>query len=278
MFPARHVAVALIFAAWQAEAQQFAYPRSVAMDAKGNIYVADAEAQAVVKLDPQGGRPAVLARGEPKYRTPLYRLSGIAVAPNGELAVSDTGSSNVYRIAAGKAVPVAEADPAKSPFAQPQALAYEPSGDLIVPDLGAEAVFRVSGNRVARIASVPAPMGVCIDKAGNIIVISASHRRLTRIDRAGKTAAIAEGAPFQFPLAVAPHPDGGYVVADGYAKALFKVTPEGKISTLAHGDPLQHPTGIAAEPQGSFIVVDPHAKAIFRVGGDGKVSVLHSFK
>jgi hypothetical protein len=267
----------LISAAGVVDAQDLEYPRSVAVDQMGRIYIADAGARAVFRLD-GAAHPIALARADAKYPTPLYSLSGIAVTPGGDIAVSDSGSSNVYRLVSGKAIAVADPDPKKNPFSKPQALAFDASGDLIIPDLSEQAVFRVSGNTFARIAAVGAPTGVCVDKAGNIVVVSASQRRLTRIDRAGKTTSIADGAPFEFPLAVAAHPDGSYAVADGYAQAVFKVTVDGKVSVLAKGGAFRHPDGIAAEAGGSFVVADPAAKAIFRVGQDGKVSVIHSWK
>src|ERR1700730_9676792 len=270
--------VLLMCTAGAVRGQDLQYPRSIAVDGMGRIYVADAGARTVFRLDGGGTHPVALAHADAKNPTPLYSVSGIAVSPGGDIAVSDSGSSNVYRIVGGKPVPVADPDPKKNPFSKPQALAYDAAGDLIVPDLGEQAVFRVSGNRVTRIAAVGAPTGVSVDKGGNIVVVSASQRRLPRIDRAGNAASIAEGAPFEFPLAVAAHPDGGYVVADGYAQAVFKVTADGKISVLAKGGPLRHPDGIAAEPGGSFVVVDPSAKAVFRIGQDGKVSVIHSWK
>ena len=108
-----------------------------------------------------------------------------------------------------------------------------------------------------------------------IVVVSASNRRLMRIDTKGDVTTIFAGAPFEFPIAVAAHPDGSCIVADGYAKALFKVTPEGKISTILKGDPFQHPDGLAIEPNGSMVVADPHAKSLYRVSPNGTVSLLH---
>jgi sugar lactone lactonase YvrE len=267
------VVFSLTYTAGTALAEDLLYPRGVAVDGKGFIYVADAESRSVLKLDDKGGPPRVLARGEAKYRTPLYRLTGIAVSPNGDIAVSDTGSSNVYRIINDKPVPVANSDSSKSPFAQPQALAFDASGDLIVPDLGMSAVFRVSGDSVKKIASVHAPTGSMVDKAGNIIVVS-STGRLARIDTEGKVTTIAQGSPFEFPLAVAPHPDGGYVVADSYAGALFKVSPDGKVTVMARGEPMKSPNSVAAEPGGRFVVADPGAKAIFRVDSEGRLTVI----
>lgn len=271
------VALSLIHAAGVTSASDLVYPRSVAVDGKGFIYVADAGSRTVLKFDGKGGPPTVLARGEGTYRTPLYALTGIAVTPNGDVAVSDTGSSNVYRIVGGKPIPIANSDPNKSPFGLPQALAFDASGDLIVPDQGMNTVWRVSGDRGTKIASVETPTGATVDRSGNIIVVSITGR-LYRIEREGKVTIIAQGPPFQNPLAVALHHAGGYVVADNYARALFKVSPEGKVSVLANGEPFQNPNSVAAEPDGGFIVADPNARKIFRVSPEGTVTVVYSAK
>jgi DNA-binding beta-propeller fold protein YncE len=219
-----------------------------------------------------------VAQGECRPRTPLYSLAAVAAARSGAIAVSDTGTSNVYRITAGKAIPVAAPDPAKNPFGMPEGLAFDTAGNLIVADLGLNAVLRVSGDQVATLASVEAPSGVCIDKAGGIVVVSASRRRLVRVGPGGKVTTIAEGPPFELPLAVTAAGDGSYVVADGYAAAIFKVSPDGRVSVLAKGGPLKHPTGVAAEPSGAFVVVDPQAKAVFRVSPYGEISKIHASK
>jgi DNA-binding beta-propeller fold protein YncE len=260
-------------------AQDMQYPAGVAMDERGNILVLDKETHAVWRLDSKGGmRPTLLFRGEALPRKPLYSPSGIAVSRKGEIAIADSGTSSVYRMVEGKLVAVGDPDPTKTPFGQPQALAYDAAGDLIVPDLGYETVFRVKGNSVSKVATVLAPSGVCTDKNGNIIVISASRRILTKIDPSGKTTILFQGAPFEFPLAVAAHPDGSFVVVDGYARSIFRVLPEGKIATVAKGEPLRYPTGIAVDTSGDILVSDSQARTIFRIDAAGKINVVYGAK
>src|ERR1700682_4956245 len=80
-------------------AADFVYPRSVAVDGKGVIYVGDAEACTVFRLEASGGPPAVMVAGGCKeYRSPLYCVTGVAVTADGQLAVADTGASAVYRV------------------------------------------------------------------------------------------------------------------------------------------------------------------------------------
>src|ERR1700722_12951008 len=126
----RVISLVLLMSGAGADAQDLEYPRGVAVDGMGRIYVADAGGRAVFTLDRAAAHPVAVARADAKYPTPLYSLSGIAVTPAGEIAVSDSGSSNVYRIVGGKPMPIADADPKRNPFSRPQALAYDPAGDL----------------------------------------------------------------------------------------------------------------------------------------------------
>lgn len=260
-----------------AGAAELVHPSSIAVDEKGNIYIADPEACTILRLDAGQGALAIVAQGECHPRTPLYSLTAVAAAQSGAVAFSDTGTSNVYRITAGKAIPSAAPD-SKSLFGIPAGLAFDTAGNLIVADLGVNAVLRVSGDQVVTLVSVEAPSGVCVDKAGGIVVVSASKRRLVRVGPGGKVTTIAEGPPFEFPLAVTAAGDGSYVIADGYAAAIFKVSPDGRVSVLAKGGLLKYPSGVAAEPSGAFVVVDPQAKAVFRVSPHGEVSTVHTSK
>jgi DNA-binding beta-propeller fold protein YncE len=258
--------------------QELLYPSSIAVDQQGSIYVVDKEACAVFKIPAKGGELTVVARGERKPATPLYHLAGIAVSSAGEIAVSSPATSNIYWLRDGSAVAVGEADATKTALARPQGLAFDPAKSLIAADTGLEAVVRITEGRVTKIASVPAPTAVSIDKSGNIAVVSAGRRRLVSIDKQGKVAEIAAGAPLEFPLAVAIQANGTYLVADSYAKALFKIPPGGKPVVLVKGDPFQNPVGVATESDGNILVADSQAKSIFRVSPDGKVSTVYCAK
>jgi hypothetical protein len=260
-----------------AQTAELVYPRSIALDEKGRIYVADSGICAVLRVQSQGP-PIVVARGECLPQTPFYSLTGIAVSRSGIIAVSETGTSNVYRIADGKPVPITLTDPAKNPFGMPRALAFDTAGNLIVLDLGLNAILRVSDGKATTVALVEVPSGACVDKTGAIVVISASKKQLVRVAPGGKVTTIAQGPPFESPLAVTASADGTYVVADGYAGAIFRVTSDGNVSVLANGGPLKYPNGVAAEASGSFVVADPQAKAVFRVSPEGKVTTVYASK
>lgn len=262
----------------RADQDDFVYPSSIAVDQHGGIYVVDREASSVFKIAAKAEGLTVIARGQAKPLDPLYRLAGIAVSSNGEVAVSSPATSNIFWLRDGVAVPVGGPDSSKTPFGRPQGLAFDAMRNLIATDLGEEAVVNISNGQVRRIAAVRAPMGVCVDKNGNIVVVSAGRRRLVSIDKQGRVTEIAAGDPFRFPLSVAAYNDGTLVVADTYAKALFKVSRGAKPVVFVKGEPFQRPTGVALAPDGNALVVDPLARAVFRVSADGVVSTIYRAK
>ena len=70
-------------------------PRGVAMDPAGDVYIADATDNDVVKVTP-GGSATVIASG-------LSAPSGVAVDPStGDVYIADTGNDEVDRLAAAR--------------------------------------------------------------------------------------------------------------------------------------------------------------------------------
>ncbi len=71
-------------------------PFDLALSATGELYVLDAAAQQILRLDPLGDVPGVLP-----LETAFYHPRGLATTPDGDLLVADTGGARVVMLTTG---------------------------------------------------------------------------------------------------------------------------------------------------------------------------------
>ena len=129
-------------------------PEGVAVDAAGNVYIADTLDHAVRKVTPDGvittlagtGTPGYSGDGGPANRARLNRPRAVAVDAAGNVYVADTGNNQVRRI--------------------------DPLGTITTVDTG---------------GALSDPRGVAVDRAGNVYIAdTGNHRGAPRVaGRAG---------------------------------------------------------------------------------------------
>ena len=264
-----HLAVFGTFCALgPATAEDLQYPVDVTVDKNGQVFVADHEAHALLKMTDDGYE--VVAKGEGLPRTPLYGIRHIAPNGDGNFVASDPATMKLYRIdgTAGTITPVEDDDR----FVTPWGIAIEPSGDVLAVDRVTHRLRRVkSGGEVEDVSEIRAPRAILFDKEGSIIVLT--DKNLVRV-ASGSTTPITSSPPFEFPHDAVLHPDGSFYVTDGYAKAIWKVTADGSVTAFVQGDPLVSPQGLAVDAKGNLLVADAHAKAIFQITPKGELSRL----
>src|SRR4051795_13687704 len=137
------------------------------------VYIADYTSPgAILKLNPQTGKVTTVASGPP-----LSQPSGITVANNGKLLVSDDGANAIFRVdpASGKVHEVAS-----GPFVFPFDLEQSQAGSIYVTDADAGpgatgAVFRVNpknGNvsTVVQGGSLVNPWGLALGRQGKLFL------------------------------------------------------------------------------------------------------------
>jgi len=132
-------------------------PSALALDSKGNLYIADAGNNRVRLVDAHTGTITTTAGsqdiygyggdGGPAVRARLSLPSGVAVDKGGNLYVADTGNSRVRKVSrdgvittiAGSGAPGLEGDGGLASVAQlfaPRGLAIDLAGDLYIADTG----------------------------------------------------------------------------------------------------------------------------------------------
>jgi sugar lactone lactonase YvrE len=116
-------------------------PKGVAVDAAGNVYIADTGNNRVVKVAAVGGAQTVLggiaAVGVPAYPAMTFKApSAVALDPQGNLYVADTGNSRIVEISPfGKFAPAVLLQyPGAPTLTTPVGIAVDSSGNIYVAD------------------------------------------------------------------------------------------------------------------------------------------------
>lgn len=245
---------------------RFAYPRGLAIDARGNIFVADTSNDAVRQVTPAG---AV---------TTLARLAGgtspkaLAVDSAGNVYINDY-RGNLQRITADGSVspvplPTAQLDPGY-PYSIAKAIGVDGAGHMYVEfrlalqlleDCGSygphvcQLGFKTSVVQItptgqwSTVASVVGfqSSGMAVDRAGNVYLSGYVANTILKITLSGQVttfagtagvAGAADGtgpaASFLQPNQMAADAAGNVYVDDSGNHTIRKITPDGRVTTIA---------------------------------------------
>jgi sugar lactone lactonase YvrE len=198
-------------------------PEAVALDAAGNLYIAETGANRIRKVNLATGIITTVAgNGTAGYLDNINALNaelnapgGIAASPTGELWIADTGNNVIRRLhaqtgaiftIAGTTVAGYTGDNGYASAATlhaPEGIAVDAVGDVFIADTGNNAVRKinpvtgvittVAGNGtagfsgddgLATTASLNVPAGVAVDPAGNLYIADSSNARIRKVDAA----------------------------------------------------------------------------------------------
>jgi sugar lactone lactonase YvrE len=147
-------------------------PFAVAVDARGDVWVADTGNNRVEELAPDGSPLSVLGAGL------LDQPQGVALDAEGDVWVSDTGNNRLLEFSPdGKVINVIGGPgTGAGQFDNPTAITVSAQGDIYVADQDNNRVeeFSSSGAYLSSI-SVATPDGVATDASGNVWVSSPSY-------------------------------------------------------------------------------------------------------
>jgi DNA-binding beta-propeller fold protein YncE len=265
----------------------FNLPAGVAVDAEGNVFVADAGNHAIRKIS-AGGQVTTLAgdgvmgAADGKGKTArFYNPRDVAVAKDGTVYVADTLNHLIRKIGPDGTVTTLNAASSRVVEVFPGQAVQ--AGDYTDGDLKA--------------AKFNEPSGLALDAKGNLYVSDAGNQRIRYIDltagkvttaagggvaEEGKTYAAAElyadgdfadgaaaDARFNYPAGIAVTEEGGLLIADAMNHSV-RYLKDGKVLTLAgqleqfvgesdgiegYGE-LHAPTDVALLPDGRILVAD----------------------
>ena len=246
---------------------RFTDPGGVAVDAWGNIFVADTYNDRICKITPAGMVTTLrMADGTAAY---FYRPQKLGLDVVGNVYVSDSLNHRILRLTtagdlttfANLPIDLPLEDPASVPYAD--GVAVDALGNVYVADTGNSAVRKItqsgvmttvagfgpgfgSTDGVGSVARFFYPAGVAADGAGNVYAADMANHTIRKIAPGGIVTTLAglarssgdadgtgSAARFNSPSAVAVDAVGNVYVADTGNGTIRKLTPAGVVSTLA---------------------------------------------
>jgi hypothetical protein len=240
----------------------FRSPEGGAVDASGNVFVADSSNNAVKEILAAGGYTTVNTLGS-GFSAP----TGVAVDGAGNVFVADNGNNAVKEILeAGGYATVNTLAVANGNFSRPFSVAVDGSGNLFVADKGNNAVkqiMAVGGYTTVNIlgSGFTSPEGVAVDGSDNVFVADAGNNAVKEILAAGgyatvNTLAVANGN-FNSPQGMSLDGGGNVFVADDGNNAVKEIlAASGYITVNTLGSGFKEPAGVAVGVSGNVVVAD----------------------
>lgn len=326
---------------------EFDGPSGLAVDASGNVYVADTLNNVIREITTAGAVVTVAgtapssnsatnagsadgAAASSSFKNP----TGIAVDALGNIYVADTGNGTIRKIStlgtvstiAGSAGLTGSSDGSGSAalFSNPSGITIDSSGNLdvtdgntirhIVTSSSPAVVTTVAGSRTASgsangagtVATFNGPRSIVADSAGNLYVTDTQNDAIRRINSAlvvstlagslppfsesgqpGATDGARSAASFYLPVGLTVDASGNVYVADDFNAIIRSVSPTGVVKTIAgladnqgiaNGPGVAarftSPVGVAADSAGNLYVADTYNCVIRKITPAGQVTTL----
>ena len=253
-----------------ANGQGLDLPFGVAVDGKGDVYVADQKNRRVVEIPAGGGTPVAfdpMVNGQ-GLKTP----GGVAVDGAGDLFISDLDGNFVDELPAGGGAPIVI-----NPTVDGQGLDYpcgmviDAAGDLYIADVDHFRVVEIPAGGGAPIAIDPEvngqklsyPVTLAMDSAGDLFIADLFLNRVVEVPAGGGTATaidpVVNGQGLNEPYGIAVDAAGNLFIAD-LNNRVVEVPANGGAATaltpMANGRALNDPIGVALDAAGDLFIGD----------------------
>jgi sugar lactone lactonase YvrE len=272
-----------------ASAADLSAPDGVAMDAAGNLFIADTSNQRIRKIDTKGIITTVAGNSQPSFqpgfsgdgdlatKALLNYPRGVAIDGAGNLFIADTENHRIRRVDAKSGIITTVAG----------------SGDI-----GSAGGGFSGDNGPGTSALLKSPFAVAIDRAGNVLIADGANFRIRKLDSKGiittvigtgqegfcDASQLASAISLGFPAGIAIDNAGNIFVSEPNSHRILRIDSRGSVATVAgncdsgfSGDSgpatlatFDSPTGIAFDPAGNLFIADTNNHRIRAVHASGR--------
>jgi len=299
--------------------------RGIATDLSGNIYAADASNNLIRKISPTG-IVSTLAGDGINTVVSFYSLRGLAVDIHDNVYATDcnyfgnhyirkvTPAGLVTIVAGSGGLDSIDGIGTAAGFNRPIGITVDTSGNLYVADSGNNRIRKITPEGVVTTfagsgvrgssdgkgneATFNRPMGIAVDRSGNVYVADTFNDLIRKITPDGIVTTLAGtinkgsndgkgvAASFNGPSGLAVDISGSIYVADTYNNLIRKITPDAIVTTLAGSgnqaymdgigiaSSFFYPNSIVVDTSGNVYVADTQNHFIRKITPAGVVTTL----
>jgi sugar lactone lactonase YvrE len=233
-------------------------PRAVAVDAQGNVYIADAANNVVDQWNATTGQMTALVSSG------LNGPAGVAVDGQGNVYIADTGNNAIREwVASTQQVSTL----VSSGLSAPSGLAVDALGNVYFADSGNQAVkeWNAASQQVSVLVGngLKAPAAVAVDGLGNLYIADSGSNTAFEWNTAAGLTPLAAG--LSDPTGVAVDGQANIYIADTGNSALKRWSTATQQLTVLISSGLNGPAGLAVDSSGNVYLADTGNHAIREV-------------
>jgi len=322
-------------------------PTGIALDASGNLFIADLENHRIRKVNASGIISTVAGSGVSGYSgdggaataAEFKNPAGVAVDASGNIYIADASNNRIRKVNTGNIITTiagngfgtgtsfggysGDGGPATAAELNfPTGVAVDDSGNLFIADYFNHRIRKVNtlgiistvaGDSIgaysgdggpATAAELHAPLGIAVDASGNIFITDNGNSRIRKVNSLGIISTVAgDGTPgysgdggvataaeLLYPFGLTVDASGNLFIADYYNNVIRQVDTSGIISTVAGNDTagysgdkgaataaeLFNPSGIAVDTWGNLFIADQKNNRIREVT-KGSPLIINTF-
>lgn len=235
-----------------------------AVDAEGNVFIADTGNNRIVRIAPSGAAAVVQLAG-----ITLDSPAGVALDGAGDLFIADSGNGRVVEVTPQGVASVLNTN--SLALGTNYGVAVDPQGNvytadatndrvLVFPAMGAAYVLPTPG------VSLGSVYGVAADGFGNVYIADESNSQIVKVSN-GTATVLSTGSlspTLLNPQDVSVDALGNVYISDTGNSRIVEISAgasQGIVLTPA-GNALSHPVGVAAGNLGDLYIADPGANRI----------------